>query len=67
MLQFPDTRSSIEIRYGDFFGYLKTNFMLVDLVLDAAMDRISSAQCLWSFKALVGVQFSKFGIIWKAC
>ena len=25
-LQFPDTRSSIEIRYGDFFGYLKTAF-----------------------------------------
>ena len=25
-LQFPDTRSSREIRYGDFFGYLKTAF-----------------------------------------
>ena len=25
-LQFPDTRSSIEIRYDDFFGYLKTAF-----------------------------------------
>ena len=28
-LQFPDTRSSIEIRYGEFFGYLKTDFILV--------------------------------------
>ena len=25
-LHFPDTRSSREIRYGDFFGYLKTKF-----------------------------------------
>ena len=30
-LQFPDTRSSIEIRYGEFFGYLKTDFILVIL------------------------------------
>ena len=53
-LQFPDTRSSIDIRYGNFSGIWKLHFILVDLVSAAAtghLDRISSAQCLWSFYA----------------
>ena len=55
-LQFPDIRCSSEIRYGPTFsGIWKLYFILVDLVSAAAtrrLDRISSAQCLWSFKTL---------------